>query len=124
MKTAIITGASAGLGLEFVRHLEEFFPDIGQVWLIARGEDALRQAASLLKRARGRVLPLDICTEEGLHELEGLLSREEPDVSLLVSNAGMGVLGNLDLGREGQEAPSDVLCLHTQPGPAALPAPG
>ena len=95
MKTAIITGASAGLGLEFVRQMEEHFPDIEQVWLIARGADKLRAAATLLRRAEGKVLPLDICTDEGLRELEGLLRREEPNVALLVNNAGRGTLGNI-----------------------------
>ncbi len=95
MKTAIITGASAGLGLEFVRQMEEHFPDVEQVWLIARGEAKLRQAAAALHRAEGRVLALDICTEEGLQELDGLLRREEPSVTLLVNNAGRGTLGNV-----------------------------
>ena len=98
MKTAIITGASTGLGLEFVRHLETEFPDIESVWLIARGEKGLREAAALLKRAKGKVLPLDLCTGEGLSELESLLSREEPDLALLVNNAGMGALGNVGEG--------------------------
>ena len=95
MKTAIITGASAGLGLEFVRQLEENFPDIEQVWLIARSEGKLCEAAALLKRAEGKVLPLDICTDQGLQELEGLLRSEEPNVTLLVNNAGCGALGNI-----------------------------
>ena len=98
MKTAIITGASTGLGLEFVRRLETEFPDIESVWLIARGEKGLREAAALLKRAKGKVLPLDLCTGEGLSELESLLSREEPDLALLVNNAGMGALGNVGEG--------------------------
>ena len=95
MKTAIITGASAGLGLEYVAQLEQHFPDVEQVWLIARGEDKLRQAAELLQRAEGKVLALDICTDEGLQELAGLLRREEPSVTLLVNNAGRGTLGNV-----------------------------
>ena len=95
MKTAIITGASAGLGLEFVRQLEEHFPDVDQVWLIARGESKLREAATLLNRAEGRVLALDICTDEGLQELSGLLRQEEPSVTLLINNAGRGTLGNI-----------------------------
>lgn len=95
MKTAIITGASAGLGLEYVRQLEEHFPDVEQVWLIARGAEKLRQAAALLQRAEGKVLALDICSDEGLRELAGLLRREEPSVTLLINNAGRGTLGNV-----------------------------
>ena len=35
MRTAIITGASSGLGREFVRQLEDVFPDVECYWLIA-----------------------------------------------------------------------------------------
>ena len=43
MKTAIITGASSGLGREFVRQLKEQFPDITQYWLIARRAEQLQE---------------------------------------------------------------------------------
>ena len=35
MKTAIITGASSGLGRELARQIEDVFPDIACYWLIA-----------------------------------------------------------------------------------------
>ena len=95
MKTAIITGASAGLGLEYVRQMEEHFPDVEQVWLIARNGEKLRQAAAELKRAQGKVLPLDLCAPEGLEKLAEELEREQPDVTLRVNNAGSGTLGNI-----------------------------
>ena len=45
MKTAIITGASSGLGREFVRQLADVFPDIDCYWLIARRRDRLEEMA-------------------------------------------------------------------------------
>lgn len=42
MKTAIITGASSGLGREFVRLLGSVFPEIERVWLIARRSNRLK----------------------------------------------------------------------------------
>ena len=95
MKTAIITGASAGLGLEFVRQMEEAFPDVEQVWLIARSEEKLRQAAGLLNRAEGKILTLDLCAPGGLERLAAELEQEQPDITLLVNNAGCGMLGNI-----------------------------
>ena len=44
MKTAIITGASSGLGREIVRQLADVFPEIGCCWLIARRRDRLETA--------------------------------------------------------------------------------
>ena len=45
MKTAIITGASSGLGREFARQLTDVFPEIECCWLIARREDRLEEVA-------------------------------------------------------------------------------
>ncbi len=95
MKTAIITGASAGLGLEFVAQLEENFPEIDRVWLISRTAAKLEEAAKLLKHAEARLLPLDLCSEADIDVLEAELAREKPDVYLLINNAGCGNLGNI-----------------------------
>lgn len=95
MKTAIITGASAGLGLEFVRQLEGAFPDVECVWLISRSREKLEAAAALLGRARAKVLPLDLCDEGSFEALSALLAAEKPEVRLLVNNAGCGYLGSI-----------------------------
>ena len=43
MRTAIITGASTGLGREFVRQLADVFPEVECYWLIARRADRLQE---------------------------------------------------------------------------------
>ena len=95
MKTAIITGASAGLGLEFVKQLEEQFPDISEVWLVSRSEEKLSQAAQLLKRAKSVIVPLDLSSEKGIEKFAEMISSEKPDISLLINNAGCGYLANV-----------------------------
>lgn len=98
MKTAIITGASAGLGVEFVRQLEGAFPEVECVWLIARSEQKMQEAAKALQRARAKIIPLDLCDEGSFAQLEQLLAAEKPEVTLLVNNAGCGYLGNVGEG--------------------------
>ncbi len=95
MKTAVITGASAGLGLEFVSQLEENFPEIDCVWLISRSVDKLEKAALLLKNAKAKILPLDLCSESDIARFEGILKEEKPNIALLVNNAGCGFLANV-----------------------------
>ena len=95
MKTAIITGASLGLGREFVRRLEEYFPDVEQVWLISRSRAALEETASLLNRPSARVLPLDLCDSASFDALAAALKEAQPEVTLLINNAGCGQLGNV-----------------------------
>ena len=41
MKIAVITGASSGLGIEFLRAAVTLYPEIDTYWLIARREDRL-----------------------------------------------------------------------------------
>lgn len=96
MKTAIITGASTGLGLEFVRQLCDNYPEIESLWVVARRRERLEAAVSgLADRLDINILPLDLCSEDSFAALEEMLRDRKPDVRLLVNNAGCGYLGNL-----------------------------
>ena len=112
MKTAVITGASAGLGREFVRQLEGNFPEIECVWLISRSKDKLEETAAALTKATAKILPLDLCSESSFAELSVLLAAEKPDVRLLVNNAGCGYLGNV--GETGVELQTRMVDLNVR----------
>lgn len=95
MKIAIVTGASAGLGREIVRQIEAVFPEIEQYWLIARRQNRLKELAASLPEGRAECLPLDLCDPMSFITLQEKLAAEQPEVALLVNNAGCGYLGNI-----------------------------
>ncbi|MEU3007293.1 SDR family oxidoreductase [Streptomyces sp. NPDC007020] len=89
MPTALITGATAGLGKSFTRALAE--QGYGLV-LVARSERDLKAHAELLQTGHGvrtEVLPTDLTTDEGCARVTARLAAE-PAVDLLVNNAGIG----------------------------------
>ena len=97
MKTAVITGASSGLGREFVRQFYSVFPEIERVWLIARRTDRLQELAEQLeeKGLSTLTLPLDLCDTMSFTVYQERLVEEQPEIALLVNNAGCGYLGNI-----------------------------
>ena len=46
MKIVIVTGASSGLGREFVRQIESLYKELDEIWIIARREDRLLEVES------------------------------------------------------------------------------
>ena len=95
LKTAVITGASSGLGLYFALEIDKNRPEIEEIWLIARRKERLEELAKKLTK-KVKVLSLDITKEESLEEYKTALKQENCEVSILVNNAGFGKLGNFD----------------------------
>lgn len=88
-KTAVITGASSGLGAEFSRQLAAKGADLV---LVARSADPLHALAADLSAEFGvvvEVLAADLTTAEGLSRVEERLTSAPVDV--LVNNAGFGL---------------------------------
>lgn len=95
MKTAIITGASSGLGREFVRQIADVFPEIECYWLIARRAERLEEMAADLPDKTVKCIPMDLCDNMSFMTFRELLMTEQPEVELLVNNAGCGYLGEV-----------------------------
>ena len=92
MKIAIVTGASSGMGREFVRQLRNYIqPDM--IWAVARREHALKQLASETS-IPVRPIVLDLGEEASFREFAALLEAEQPDIQLLVNAAGFGKFGD------------------------------
>lgn len=93
-KIGIVTGASSGMGKEFVLQLDRCMQNVDELWVIARRKDKLLQLKQEMSHLSLRVLPLDLCKEQDLDKLAGLLKKEQPKVRILVNCAGVGYAGN------------------------------
>lgn len=95
MKIAVITGASSGMGREFVLRLagEQAFDEM---WVIARRKDRLEALQPLLPNTRIRPLALDLTLPESLEAYRALLEAEKPEVAVLVNASGFGKFGTFE----------------------------
>lgn len=93
-ESALITGASGGLGEEFVRQLA---PHCRRIVLVARREEVLKQLETKLRIDHPELgvasVPVDLASEAGRRELIDRVGGTEWSPSLLVNNAGMGDYG-------------------------------
>ena len=85
MKIAIVTGASSGMGREFVRQISEDYVFLDEIWVIARNAKKLK---SLRREVDKRlvILPLDLRKREDQEMLRNRLVREEPRICLLYTS--------------------------------------
>lgn len=95
MRIAVITGASSGLGKEYVYKVAKTRKDIDKIWIIARRGERLEQ----LKNELGDIIspfPLDITDTDACEAYKKRLETENVQVDLLINNAGYGKLGDFD----------------------------
>lgn len=121
-RTAVVTGASSGIGAAFARLLAARGYDLV---LVARRRAKLDALATELAQAHGiaaEALSADLVQPEGVERVEQRI-RETPRLEMLVNNAGFGTMGHfadVDLGRH-----LDMIHVHVTAGVrlthAALP---
>jgi short-subunit dehydrogenase len=102
MNVAIITGASSGIGFEFVRLVDSAFDSVDELWLIARRRERLLEIQHIA-RHKVRVLAMDLTKEAQIERLEDLLEETNAVVRLLINCAGYGLTGNFPVNsKDGQ----------------------
>src|SRR5689334_11633210 len=111
-RSALVTGASAGIGAAFARRLAR---DGYNLIIVARSADRLEALAQELHTQHAvkvEPLPADLTAADGLHAVEELVRRRH--LGLLVNNAGYGTFGRfyqLDSGEEHNEIELNVVAL-------------
>ena len=94
MKIAVITGASSGMGRDFVRMIDKI-EECDEIWVIARRKERLVEIES----ATGKVIrpvELDLSVNENIEKYGEMLGAEKPEVVALVNAAGFGKFGDFE----------------------------
>jgi short-subunit dehydrogenase len=88
---AIITGATGGIGKEFVKQM--VVEPIDEIWAIARNQEKL---AALSEEFGEKIclVSLDLSNIEDIKYLRQKLQQEEPVIRYLVNNAGLAKMGS------------------------------
>ena len=95
MKVAIVTGASSGMGREFVKQIAANYLFLDEIWVIGRNRRKLFDLQKEVAK-KIRVLQLDLRKREGQERLKIFLETENPRIKLLVNSAGIGKIGNFN----------------------------
>ena len=92
MKIAVITGASSGMGREFVRQTGHFYRDLDEIWVIARRKERLER---LRKESSVplRIFDGDLLKKQVYKQYHSELKEWQPEVRMLVNAAGFGRSG-------------------------------
>jgi uncharacterized protein len=92
--TALVTGASVGLGEEFARQLAQKGTDLV---LVARSEEKLKCLANELREHAGvevTVIPADLSSSDAVKHLVSEVKNRGLKINILVNNAGLGIFEN------------------------------
>lgn len=109
MKTALVTGASSGIGFEMSRILSHLGYEL---ILVARREDRLLELQKLLE-THSEIITCDLSREDECKELYKRVKAK--DISVLINNAGFGLCGNFtdtDLDRELNMIDVNIKAVH------------
>lgn len=110
MKIAIVTGASSGMGKEFVRQIPFCMKHLDEIWVLARREERLKSLAGICP-VPVRCFPLDLARKKSMKVFQDALTGARPDIRLLVNCAGYGKTGaTQEAGMEDQTGMIDVNC--------------
>ena len=102
MNIAIITGASSGIGREFVKQITTYEKQLDEIWVIARREERLKELQAGCK-TKIRPIALDLSNIESFDVYQNLLEEQKPEIQILANAAGVGLFGEftkMDLNKQ------------------------
>jgi len=96
VKTAIVTGATSGMGSEMIKHVISRQEGYDEIWVLGRREERLSAWQKAYPDICFRTFVLDLASAGDREEFGELLREEKPQISLFVHAAGFGIMGMID----------------------------
>nr|WP_317282300.1 SDR family NAD(P)-dependent oxidoreductase [uncultured Sellimonas sp.] len=96
MRIAIVTGASSGIGREFICQIPGFYKELDEIWVIARRQERLKEIKEETETGKGpyvRIFAGDLRKDLVYKQIRNRLENQNPDVRMLVNAAGFGKIG-------------------------------
>ncbi len=89
---AIITGATGGIGNQFVKSVCRF-DDIDEIWAVGRNKEKLES----LKNQYPKITAVEAdFSKDGVSVIAELIKKKNPDVKMLINNAGIAYMGQFE----------------------------
>ncbi len=96
MNIAVITGASSGLGTEYVKAVADMYPTLDEIWILARRKEKLEEIAGKILTVNCRAVVCDVTNATDIKMYKEMLNDFSANVKILINNAGFGKLGRFD----------------------------
>lgn len=111
MKIAVVTGASSGMGREFVLAIDKKYGTIlDEIWVLARRKERLEELQNKVK-TKLRIFPINLLQQESYQKYTESLKKYNPTVGILVNSSGFGKIGNFsEISREDNLSMIELNC--------------
>ncbi len=111
MSIAVITGASSGLGVSYVDAVIKLFPEINELWIIARRKEKLIEVSKKYPNKKFEIISMDLSKLEDYQELKDKLERDKPKIKVFINDAGVASGGKfIDMQLENMLKIIDLNC--------------
>ena len=86
MNIAVVTGASSGLGIEYIKNICERYTDIQQIWIVARRKDRLEKIANEYPDKKIIPIELDLTQYESYEKFNQLLIKADANIKIFIKH--------------------------------------
>lgn len=95
MKIAVVTGASSGMGREFVKQIGHLYRSLDEIWVFARRKERLLSLQTETSVPL-RIFEGDLLKPPVYAAFKQALAQKQPDIRMLVNAAGFGKTGSVE----------------------------